>query len=39
MSIGETIDLELGPEGIGATVVFPSGMTATGAVPDIVALE
>lgn len=26
MSIGETLDLELGPEGIGATVAFPSGM-------------
>jgi NAD(P)-dependent dehydrogenase (short-subunit alcohol dehydrogenase family) len=25
-SIGETLDLELGPEGIGATVAFPSGM-------------
>jgi NAD(P)-dependent dehydrogenase (short-subunit alcohol dehydrogenase family) len=25
-SIGETLDLELGPEGIGTTVVFPSGM-------------
>jgi NAD(P)-dependent dehydrogenase (short-subunit alcohol dehydrogenase family) len=25
-SIGETIDLELGPEGIGATIVFPAGM-------------
>jgi NAD(P)-dependent dehydrogenase (short-subunit alcohol dehydrogenase family) len=25
-SIGETLDFELGPEGIGATVVFPSGM-------------
>ncbi len=26
VSIGETIDLELGPEGIGATIVFPGGM-------------
>jgi NAD(P)-dependent dehydrogenase (short-subunit alcohol dehydrogenase family) len=26
MSIGETLDLELSPEGIGTTVVFPSGM-------------
>lgn len=25
-SIGETLDRELGPEGIGTTVVFPSGM-------------
>jgi NAD(P)-dependent dehydrogenase (short-subunit alcohol dehydrogenase family) len=25
-SIGETLDLELGPEGIGTTIVFPSGM-------------
>jgi NAD(P)-dependent dehydrogenase (short-subunit alcohol dehydrogenase family) len=25
-SLGETLDLELGPEGIGATIVFPSGM-------------
>jgi NAD(P)-dependent dehydrogenase (short-subunit alcohol dehydrogenase family) len=25
-SIGETLDLELGPQGIGATVIFPSGM-------------
>ena len=27
-SIGETLDLELGPEGIGTTIVFPSGMLA-----------
>jgi hypothetical protein len=33
MSIGETIDLELGPRGIGATVVFPSGMLS----PDLLA--
>ena len=26
VSIGETIDLELGPEGIGTTIVFPGGM-------------
>jgi NAD(P)-dependent dehydrogenase (short-subunit alcohol dehydrogenase family) len=26
MSMGETLDLELSPEGIGTTVVFPSGM-------------
>lgn len=26
VSIGETLDLELGPEGIGTTVVFPGGM-------------
>ncbi len=26
MSIGETLDLELGPEGIGTTIVFPGGM-------------
>ena len=25
-SIGETLELELGPEGIGTTIVFPSGM-------------
>ena len=25
-SIGETLDLELGPEGMGTTIVFPSGM-------------
>jgi 2-hydroxycyclohexanecarboxyl-CoA dehydrogenase len=25
-SLGETLDLELGPEGIGATIAFPSGM-------------
>jgi len=25
-SIGETLDLELGPEGIGTTIAFPSGM-------------
>ncbi len=25
-SLGETLDLELGPEGIGTTVIFPSGM-------------
>jgi 2-hydroxycyclohexanecarboxyl-CoA dehydrogenase len=25
-SMGETLDLELGPEGIGTTIVFPSGM-------------
>ena len=25
-SIGETLDLEFGPQGIGATVIFPSGM-------------
>jgi NAD(P)-dependent dehydrogenase (short-subunit alcohol dehydrogenase family) len=30
-SIGETLDLELGPEGIGTTIVFPSGMLS----PDI----
>jgi NAD(P)-dependent dehydrogenase (short-subunit alcohol dehydrogenase family) len=28
-SIGETIDLELGREGIGVTIVFPSGMLPT----------
>jgi NAD(P)-dependent dehydrogenase (short-subunit alcohol dehydrogenase family) len=28
-SIGETLDLELGPEGIGTTVAFPSGMQAS----------
>lgn len=27
-SIGETLDLELGPEGIGTTIVFPAGMLA-----------
>ena len=26
VSIGETLDLELGPEGIGTTIVFPGGM-------------
>ena len=26
VSIGETLDLELGPDGIGTTIVFPSGM-------------
>ena len=33
-SIGETLDLELGPEGIGTTVVFPSGMLS----PEILEL-
>ena len=33
-SIGETLDLELGPEGIGTTVAFPSGMQH----PDIIDL-
>jgi NAD(P)-dependent dehydrogenase (short-subunit alcohol dehydrogenase family) len=28
-SIGETLELELGPEGIGTTVAFPSGMQPT----------
>lgn len=27
-SIGETLELELGPEGIGTTIAFPSGMLA-----------
>jgi NAD(P)-dependent dehydrogenase (short-subunit alcohol dehydrogenase family) len=27
-TIGETLDLELGPEGIGTTIAFPSGMLA-----------
>jgi NAD(P)-dependent dehydrogenase (short-subunit alcohol dehydrogenase family) len=27
-SIGETLDLELGPEGIGTTIAFPAGMLA-----------
>src|ERR1700722_3498750 len=26
VSIGETLDLELGPDGIGTTIVFPGGM-------------
>ena len=33
-SIGETLDLELGPEGIGTTIVFPSGMLS----PEILEL-
>lgn len=33
-SLGETLDLELGPEGIGATIVFPSGML----VPELLEL-
>jgi meso-butanediol dehydrogenase / (S,S)-butanediol dehydrogenase / diacetyl reductase len=33
-SIGETLDLELGPEGIGTTIAFPSGMLS----PDLLEL-
>lgn len=34
-SIGETLDLELGPEGIGTTVAFPSGMASSDALVDL----
>ncbi|MDQ1536314.1 MAG: hypothetical protein QOE58_707 [Actinomycetota bacterium] len=38
-SVGETLDLELGPEGIGTTIAFPSGMLPAGMLKGIALPE